>query len=85
MEGLNLRSVKAAKKTTGMRREVSLALEELDQNFEDVEAYAVIFPSNENIVRASLNLLVAMFKAIENLIGYFIKNKGEILSLVVIC
>ena len=69
--------IKAAKKTTEMRREVSLALDELDQHFEDIETYAMLFKDDQNIARASVSLLASMFKAIENVIGYLIRNKGK--------
>lgn len=53
------------------------SLEELEKKFEDVESYILMFPNDKNIFKASVYMVSSIFKAIEDVIGYFIKNKGK--------
>lgn len=46
--------------------------------FSDVELFIGTFPSDENIVKASVDLTVAALKGIELAIGFFISNSCEL-------
>lgn len=61
------------KKLTG-----SFDSDSLDRTFSDIELFLATFPEDENIKKASVNLVVATLKAIEDTIGFFIQNSGKI-------
>ncbi|KAK4160628.1 hypothetical protein QBC43DRAFT_325297 [Cladorrhinum sp. PSN259] len=65
----------AAKKSSDLRGEVSSELDELETKFDDIEAFILTFPEDDNIRTASVNLIASMLKAIEQVIGYFMRNK----------
>ncbi|KAH6847753.1 hypothetical protein B0I37DRAFT_375762 [Chaetomium sp. MPI-CAGE-AT-0009] len=64
----------AAKKATNLRQEVAAGLDNLEKNFEDTEAFLITFPHDQNIVNSSVDLLTSMLKAIEDVIGYYMRN-----------
>ena len=64
----------AAKKATNLRQEVAAGLDNLEKNFEDIEAFLITFPHDQNIVNSSVDLLTSMLKAIEDVIGYYMRN-----------
>ncbi|KAK0631216.1 hypothetical protein B0T14DRAFT_501310 [Immersiella caudata] len=64
----------AAKKATNLRQEVAAALDNLERNFEDVETFLVTYPNDQNIINGSVNLLASILKAIEYVIGYYMRN-----------
>ncbi|KAK3356826.1 hypothetical protein B0T25DRAFT_621855 [Lasiosphaeria hispida] len=64
----------AAKKATNLRQEVAAGLDNLEKNFEDIEAFLITFPNDQNIVNSSVDLLTSMLKAIEDAIGYYMRN-----------
>ncbi|EAQ87153.1 hypothetical protein CHGG_03772 [Chaetomium globosum CBS 148.51] len=64
----------AAKKATNLREEVAAGLDNLAKNFEDIETFLITFPHDQNIVRSSVDLLASMLKAIEDVIGYYMRN-----------
>lgn len=70
-------ALQAAKITTDIRNAVTGGLEELEQHFGDIENYIKMFPDDENIVNSSINMVVAILKAIEDVIGYYIRNRSE--------
>lgn len=45
--------------------------------FGDVEVFLSTFPEDENIEKSSIELVVVIFKAIEDAIGFFIQSSGE--------
>ncbi|KAK4226039.1 hypothetical protein QBC38DRAFT_500777 [Podospora fimiseda] len=53
---------------------VSSELEELERNFDDIEAFLLTFPGDDNIRKASVSLITSILKAIENVIGYYMRN-----------
>ncbi|KAF7537319.1 hypothetical protein G7054_g3821 [Neopestalotiopsis clavispora] len=65
----------AARASNEIRQNVVNSLEEAEHNLGDVEEYLMLFPEDENIKRASVKLVSFTLKAIEDVIGYFIKNK----------
>ncbi|KAK0704491.1 hypothetical protein B0H67DRAFT_497390 [Lasiosphaeris hirsuta] len=64
----------AAKKATSLRQEVAAGLDSLEKHFEDIEAFLMTFPNDENIVNGSVMFLSSMLKAIEDVIGYYMRN-----------
>jgi hypothetical protein len=48
--------------------------------FSDVELFLGTFPDDENIVNASVDLIVAALKGIELAIGFFTSNSCEFLD-----
>lgn len=70
-------AVQAAKTTTEIRNAVTGGLEEIEQHFGDIEDYITMFPNDNNIVKSSTNMVVSILKAIEDVIGYYIRNRSE--------
>lgn len=68
-------TLKAAKQTIDIQKTVKDSLEDLDRHFDDIESYVAWFPNDQNILRASINMIASIFKAIEDVIGYYISNK----------
>jgi hypothetical protein len=50
----------------------------LERAFGDIEIFFAIFPKDEPIKEASIELVVSILKAIEDAIGFFIKSQGEV-------
>ncbi|KAK3985706.1 hypothetical protein QBC44DRAFT_403905 [Cladorrhinum sp. PSN332] len=65
----------AAKKSSDLRGEVSSELDELERNFDDIESFLLTFPEDDNIRRASVSLIASMLRGIEEVIGYYMRNK----------
>lgn len=55
----------------------SQGVEELEQHFGDIENYIQMFPNDDNIVKSSIDMVVSILKAIEDVIGYYIRNRSE--------
>jgi hypothetical protein len=55
----------------------SVDADKLETVFADVELFLALFPKDENIKKASVKLVVATFKAVEDAIGFFIRPSGE--------
>jgi hypothetical protein len=49
----------------------------LEKSFGDAELFLAVFPNDENIKKASVELVVATFKAVEDAIGFFIRRSGS--------
>lgn len=52
--------------------------EDLEQRFEDIEAYITCFPDDQNIVKTSTKMIASILKAVEDVVGYYISNRGEL-------
>lgn len=52
-------------------------MEELEQHFGDIENYIKMFPNDDNIVKSSIDMVASILKAIEDVIGYYIRNRSE--------
>jgi hypothetical protein len=48
----------------------------MEKAFGDAELFLALFPKDENIKKASTELVVATFKAVEDTIGFFIRRSG---------
>ena len=73
-----LTAIKAAREAAKVRQEVVSGLDELERTLPDIESYLAIFPNDNNIINASVDLVVATLKAIEDLIGYYTRHLGEL-------
>lgn len=60
-----------------MRKEVSSSIDDLEKHFGNIEMFIMTFPDDQNIVTAVVQLVAAMLKAIEDVIGYYIKNESK--------
>lgn len=54
----------------------SFDTDSLEKMFGNVELFLATFPKDENIEKASVRLVVATFKAIEDAIGFFVRRSG---------
>lgn len=61
-----------------MRKKITQGFDSdsLDQMFGDVELFLATFPEDENIKKASVDLVVATLKAIEDTVGFFISHSS---------
>jgi hypothetical protein len=53
-------------------------LDDLERKFGDIETFFATFPGDENIKKASVDLIVSTLKAIEDVIRYYAKNHSEL-------
>ncbi|KAJ3466703.1 hypothetical protein MRS44_004267 [Fusarium solani] len=63
--------VDAYSKASQVRQEVNSSLEDLPDSFAKMDMYLQSYPKDANIVKASTNLVLAIFKAIENSIKFY--------------
>ncbi|KAK7911951.1 hypothetical protein PG985_014432 [Apiospora marii] len=66
----------AAHRSLQVRETVTRCLDDLGNRLGDIEAYLATFPGDENIMSASVLLVTAILRAIEDVIGYYITNAG---------
>lgn len=52
------------------------SFDEVDKMFAEVELFLQIYPGDENIESASINLIADTLFAAENVIGFFLKGTG---------
>ena len=57
-----------------------VALKDVDLEFSEVEVYNSVFAGDENIKKASINLLSAIFYAVECVIGFFVKKTCKLMQ-----
>ena len=53
------------------------AFDDIDIMFSEIELFLQSFPDDQNIDKASVNLVVTTFSAIESVIGFFVKPVRE--------
>lgn len=56
---------------------MSGAFENVEKMFEDIELYRQMYPDDQNIEKASLQLLASTLYAAENVIAFFLKPTGK--------
>ncbi|CAJ2500671.1 Uu.00g035240.m01.CDS01 [Anthostomella pinea] len=66
----------AAKRIIELRDDVSDSLENLERHFGDIETYLAMFPNDQNIISASIQMVSSTLKAVEEVISYFTMNAG---------
>lgn len=50
---------------------------DLERKFSSIELFLATFPKDPAIQEASIELIAATLKAIENVIGFFLESHGE--------
>lgn len=61
------------------RKKITKSLDDksLERMFGDIEVFLATFPKDESINKASIRLVVAIMKAIEDAIGFYVKHTSE--------
>ncbi|KAL2283615.1 hypothetical protein FJTKL_09690 [Diaporthe vaccinii] len=72
--GLLLQAVATAAKT---RQEVLTRLVDLEKTFSNINSFAGTFPKDQEVREVSVHLVVAIFQAVEQAIGFFAKSAGR--------
>lgn len=54
------------------------SFDDVDKIFTEVELFLQIYPGDENIERASINLIADTLLAAENVIGFFLRGAGTL-------
>lgn len=54
-----------------------LARDDLERKFSSIELFLATFPKDDAIEEASVELVAATLKAIEDAIGFFLESNGE--------
>lgn len=68
----------AYSKASQVRQEVNSSLEDLPDSFAKMDMYLQSYPKDANIIKASTDLVLAIFKAIENSIKFYTSVQGGI-------
>lgn len=68
----------AVRTAARVRKEVLQGFDGLASIFSDVELFLGTFPKDENILSASVDLTVATLDAVEQAIGFFIRNECKL-------
>ncbi|KUI60968.1 hypothetical protein VP1G_08146 [Cytospora mali] len=66
--------LEAAKKAATVREVILRGFDDIEMTFSQIELFTQIYPGDENVTRASVDLIVATFHAIESVISFFIKS-----------
>lgn len=56
----------------------SLDSEDLERTFTYIETFLATFPKDPNVENASLGLVAAIFKAVEDAIGFFVESDSAL-------
>ncbi|KAG6361195.1 hypothetical protein INS49_009419 [Diaporthe citri] len=72
--GILLQAMDTAAKT---REDVLTSLSDLDKTFSNIDSFAATFPTDQNVRKASVSLVVAIFQAVEHAIVFFTKSAGR--------
>ncbi|KAF5020732.1 hypothetical protein F66182_7234 [Fusarium sp. NRRL 66182] len=70
-------NAKAYKQASEVREEVKSAFEDLPDLFAKTDFYLHSYPKDANIIEASVNLVLAVFKAIENSIKFYTSTQAK--------
>lgn len=70
---------KAFETTSRVRGTMTTGLDQqdLERKFSSIELFLATFPRDTAIREASIELIAATLKAIENVIGFFLESNGE--------
>ncbi|KAK3360349.1 hypothetical protein B0T25DRAFT_128413 [Lasiosphaeria hispida] len=69
--------LEAAKKAASVREAMLGSFDDIDMMFSQVELFLQIFEGDENITRASVNLIAATFHAVESVMMFFLKSNWK--------
>lgn len=56
------------------------AFDDVDTMFFEIELFSQIYPGDENIQKASIDLIASTLVAVENVITFFLKGTSEYLK-----
>lgn len=73
--GILLQAMSTAAK---IRQEILASLSDLEKQFSNINSFAATFPRDVDVRQASISLVVAIFQAVEQAIGFFLKGAGEL-------
>ncbi len=59
-----------------MHDDIANGLDALEKHFGNIDTYLKIFSNDENIVIASVRLVSYILKAVEDIIGFFLRRSG---------
>ncbi|TLS26548.1 hypothetical protein PpBr36_05492 [Pyricularia pennisetigena] len=71
---LGITYFQAAKQAAQVRQAMSGAFDGIEPMFSQIELFLKIYPGDENIKRASVELIAVTFHAVECVIGFFVKS-----------
>lgn len=66
--------LEAAKHAAQVRQAMSGAFDDIETMFSQVELFLKIYPGDQNIKKASVTLIAVTFRAVECVIGFFVKS-----------
>ncbi|RGP78966.1 hypothetical protein FLONG3_2872 [Fusarium longipes] len=69
--------LEAAIKAAKVRQEALSAFDDIDKVFNKVEGYLQIYSNDQNLEEAAVDLIAAVFHAIECVISFFVKSPGK--------
>ncbi|RBA09065.1 hypothetical protein FPRO05_07345 [Fusarium proliferatum] len=69
--------LEAAKKAAKVREEALSSFDDIDKVFKQVEGFLHIYKNDKNLEKAAIDLIAAVFHAIECVISFFIKSPGK--------
>ncbi|KAM0420242.1 hypothetical protein ACHAPD_003813 [Fusarium lateritium] len=74
--------LEAAIKAAKVRQDALNAFDDIDKVFNQVEGYLQIYSNDENLEKASVDLIATVFHAIECVISFFVKSPGRLLLII---
>lgn len=66
------------KASSTVREELLKSLDSFRDSFEDIETYFLIYYGFSEVSKAAISLGVAILKAIEEVIGYYLQRTGRV-------
>jgi hypothetical protein len=78
MNGSNMKQ--AYRQTAEVREDVNSGFDEFPIWFTEMDFWFRAFPNDQNIEAASVDLVFAIFKAIEEAVGFYISSQGLLTS-----
>ncbi|KAI0907574.1 hypothetical protein F4823DRAFT_602606 [Ustulina deusta] len=69
--------IKAAKRSIQVHDDIANGLDALEKHFGNIDTYLKIFSNDENIVIASVRLVSYILKAVEDIIGFFLRRSAS--------
>lgn len=72
------RTEKAARAASNIRKTMTEAFDGIEEMFSEIELFLLLYPGDENIEKASVDLIVSSLVAAENVIGFFLKGTGTL-------
>lgn len=61
----------AARAASSVRKKAIDAFDQVESEFSDIEVFLQIYPGDENVKKASIDLIASTLFAAENVVGFF--------------